>query len=87
MQKRLFVDAQAAIGERGFTVSLDRSDVQNGQLVVTRGRRRATLPWAKNQIWTDSAKVDLEGVVVFVPKLDRVFVPQQAVDWFARQFN
>jgi alkaline phosphatase len=85
LQRRLFVDARAALATQGYSVSLDRSDPQNGLLVVAKGEKRAKLPWAKNHLIIDHHPHDLEGIVVFSDKLDRVFIPQQAVDQLVRE--
>ncbi len=80
LQRRLFVDAEATLTAHGHRIRMDRSDPHNGQLVVEKGANRARLPWAKNQLLFAQKSHDLEGLVVFADKLNRVFVPQQAID-------
>jgi len=85
LQRRLFVDAAPVLSERGYVVTLDRSDPTNGQLIVTKGDLRVRLPWAKNILVADQQTVTLEGLVIYANKLGRVFVPQQAVNWILRE--
>jgi alkaline phosphatase len=86
LQTRLFVDLQTPLTESGYAVSLDRSDPKNGQLVVSKGNRRARLPWAKNQVIIEEQRTfTLEGIVVFSEELSRVFGPAQALTIIRRE--
>lgn len=84
-QRRLFVDADATLTKRGYDVQLDRRDPHNGQLIVVKGTHRAELPWAKNLLVIGQSAHELEGLVVFAERLNRVFVPQQAIDSVVQQ--
>lgn len=80
LNKRLFVEAGAAFGALGYQVALDKTDAANPVLVVTKGGAKAELPVSKNLLKIGEKTVDLEGIVVRAEKLDKVYVPQQAID-------
>jgi alkaline phosphatase len=75
LQVRLFVDLSTELRQAGYVVALDRSDAANGKLVVSKGNRKAYLPWAKNQLIIEQRVIPLEGIVVFSENLNRVFGP------------
>lgn len=86
IDERLFVRADRAFTDLGATVRIDRTDPQNPALVVEQGMVRALLPFSKD-IMTISAAgraktYDLEGLTVYAPNTQRVYVPQQAVKLF-----
>ena len=80
LNKRLFVDAFATFSAMGYQASLDKTDPANPVLVVKKGEAKAELPTSKNLLKLPSRTVELEGVVVRADQLEKVFVPQQAVD-------
>jgi alkaline phosphatase len=80
INKILFVEASAAFQTSGFTTSIDRTDPTNPVLVVTKGEAAALLPLAKNIVLVNGKTVELEGIVVLAEKLDKVFLPRQAID-------
>jgi alkaline phosphatase len=87
LNRRLFVDAAAAFGALGYQVALDKTDAANPVLVVTKGTAKAELPTSKNLLKLGGRTVDLEGLVVRAEKLDKVFVPQQAIDLVKAEFK
>lgn len=80
INRRLFVDAGEAFQAEGFSTAIDRTDVTNPLLVVCKGEAKAVLPLAKNIVVVDAKTIELEGLVVLAEKLDRVFLPRQAID-------
>lgn len=80
INKRLFVDASAAFQAEGYSTTIDRSDATNPVLVVSKGEARARLPLAKNVVLVNNKAIELEGIVVLAEKLDKVFLPRQAID-------
>jgi alkaline phosphatase len=80
INKRLFVEASAAFRAAGLSSIIDRSDATNPVLVVSKGEAKARLPLAKNQVWVNGKIIELEGIVVLAEKLDKVFLPAQAVE-------
>ncbi len=80
INKRLFVEASAAFQAAGFSTAIDKSDVTNPVLVVSKGEATARLPLAKNLVLVNAKTIELEGVVVLAEKLDKVFLPRQAID-------
>jgi alkaline phosphatase len=83
LNQRLFVEAKAGFAAAGFEAALDKSDPANPVLVVTKGAARATLPLAKNLLILNGKTVELEGVVTYAEKLDKVYVPRQAIELVA----
>ena len=71
---RLFVEAEGAFP--GVDVSIDRSDKHNPVAVIGPAR----LPVNKNLLLMDGGTHLLEGVVVYIPATDRVYLPRQAVE-------
>jgi alkaline phosphatase len=80
INKRLFVEASAAFQAAGFTTAIDRTDATNPVLVVGKNGAAARLPLAKNLVLVNDKVIELEGVVVLAEKLDKVFLPKQAID-------
>jgi alkaline phosphatase len=80
LNARLFVEAAAGFSAAGFETSLDRTDPANPVLVVQKGSARATLPLSKNLLIMNGKTIPLEGIVVLAEKLDKVYLPRQAID-------
>lgn len=87
LNERLFVEAGAAFSPVGFTISVDKSDATNPVLVVSKGASEARFPFSKNYVLVNGKTIDLEGVVVSVEKLDKVYVPAQAVTVLKDEFR
>ena len=79
LNERLFVEDGAAFTPEGFTFTVDKSDATNPVLVVSRGASKARLPFSKNVVLVNGKTIELEGLVVSAEKLDKVYVPAQAV--------
>lgn len=80
LNRRLFVDAQEAFGDLGYQTVMKQTEPGNFTLFVTKGESAAELPVSKNLLEVGGRTVELEGLVVRAEKLDKVFVPRQAVD-------
>ena len=80
INRRLFVDAASAFLTAGFSTVIERTDPTNPVLVVSRGEAKARLPLSKNLVLVNGKVIELEGIVVLAEKLDKVFVPRQAVE-------
>jgi alkaline phosphatase len=80
INKRLFVEASTAFQGAGFSSTIDTTDPANPVLVAARGEATARLPLAKNILQVNGKTIELEGVVVHAEKLDKVFLPGQAID-------
>lgn len=80
LNRRLFVDAQEAFGDLGYQTVMKQTEPGNFTLFVTKGEAAAELPVSKNLLEVGGRTVELEGLVVRAEKLDKVFVPRQAVD-------
>jgi alkaline phosphatase len=78
LTRRLFVDATQAFG--GGRVMIDRRDPANPVVSITAGATVAELPVNKNLLKIGGKIRTLEGVVVYAPNTDRVYVPLQAVN-------
>ena len=77
LNQRLFVEASKAF--EGGKATLDKSDPGNPVLKVELNGWNAELPVNKNIVKTGERVVELEGVVVYAPKTEKVYVPMQAV--------
>ncbi|MDK9706556.1 MAG: alkaline phosphatase [Desulforhopalus sp.] len=77
---RLFVEASAAFRDAGFSATIDKTDPANPLLVVCEGQARARLPLSKNIVQVNGKTIELEGIVALAEKLDKVYLPRQAVD-------
>jgi alkaline phosphatase len=84
---RLFVEASVAFKAAGFSTTIDRSDTTNPVLLVSKGNATARLPLAKNLVLVNARAIELEGIVVFAEKLDKVFLPSQAIDIVKSELN
>jgi len=80
LNKRLFVEADAAFAAAGLEVALDKTDPANPVLVVKKGDAKAEFPLAKNLLIMNGKTVELEGIVVLAEKLGKVYLPKQGVD-------
>lgn len=80
INQRLFVEASAAFQAAGFAIAIDRTDPANPVLTVSRGKATARLPLAKNLVQVNGKAIELEGLVVLAEKLDKVFLPRQAIE-------
>jgi len=80
LNRRLFVDAEASFAAAGLSTSVDRTDPLNPVLVVTGGAAVARLPLSRNVLMMGGTTRELEGLVVRAEKLDKVYVPRQAVE-------
>ncbi len=79
LNERLFVEASAAFTSAGFEFKVDKSDDKNRVLVVSKGASVARLPFSKNVMLVNGKTIELEGLVVSADKLDKVYVPAQAI--------
>jgi len=80
LNQRLFVEAGEGFTAAGLATRLDKSDPANPVLVVSKGAAEARLPLAKNLLLLNGKTVELEGLVIYAEKLDKVFVPRQAIE-------
>jgi alkaline phosphatase len=80
LNKRLFVDAIEALKAAGIEAAVDKSDAANPVLVVKKGDKTVSLPCSKNLVLVGSKTTELEGLVLYVDKLDKAFAPAQAVN-------
>jgi alkaline phosphatase len=87
LSQRLFIDLAGELTKEGYAVSLDQTDARNGKLVVTKGNRSASLPFAKNLVLIGEQAIPLEGVVVYIEPLHRVFGPAEAVTVIRRELQ
>jgi len=72
--------ASAAFQAAGFSTTIDKSDAKNPVLVVSKGAAKARLPLSKNLVLLNNKTIELEGIVVLAEKIDKVFLPRQAIE-------
>lgn len=77
---RLFVEASAAFQIANFSTTIDRTDPTDRVSVVSRGQVIARLPLVKNLVLMNGKTLELAGIVVLAERLDKVFLPSQAID-------
>jgi alkaline phosphatase len=80
INRRLFTEASSAFQTAGFSTAIDRTDAANPVLVVSKDQAEARLPISKNIVLVNAKTIELEGIVVLAEKLDKVFLPTQAID-------
>jgi alkaline phosphatase len=87
LNEELFVDVEVAYGDDISTpegaLYLNMEDSNNPVLEITISSNLYTLETSKDILVTPSSEVDLNGIVVYAPQLDTVFIPQEAVDLIA----
>ncbi len=84
---RLFVEAGAGFSAVGFETAIDMADPVNPVLVATKGEKTARLPLSKNLLLVNGKTIPLEGIVVLAEKLDKVYVPRQAIDVVSKELK
>ncbi|QLH75667.1 MAG: alkaline phosphatase [Methanomassiliicoccales archaeon] len=78
--KNLFIDANATFVSMGATVRFDVSDPANPVLVVEKpGLKTMRLHYHKDVITIDGKDIILNGVIIASPKVQKVWVPMDAV--------
>lgn len=77
LNQRLFVEAGKVFGEH--QVSLDKTDPNNPVARIRFGDKLAALPVNKNILMIDDRLITLEGVVVYAPDTNKVYLPLQGV--------
>lgn len=87
INQRLFVEAASSFAAAGFATRIDRSDANNPVLLVSKGQAQAHLPLAKNLVLVNGKTIELEGIVVLTEKLDKVFLPKQAIELVAAELK
>lgn len=80
MTGRLYQRADTLLEPKGMTVTVDKTDPENLVLVVKSGDKTAKLPFSKNICQIGSTNFKLEGLVIFAPKTERVYVPFQTLE-------
>lgn len=77
---RLYQRADLLLEPKGMTVTIDKTDPENLALEVKSGDKTAILPVSKNICKIGATEHKLEGLVVYVSKTDKVFVPMQTLE-------
>jgi alkaline phosphatase len=74
---RLFAEARQFFPKDA--VQLDRANPKNPAVRISYQERQAELPVNTNILNLDGRQVDLEGIVVYIPETDKIYIPLQAV--------
>lgn len=77
---RLYQRADWLLETKGMDVSIDKTDPENPELTVKSGDKTAKLPFSKNICQIGSKSYNLEGLVVFAPKTERVYIPLNTLE-------
>lgn len=75
---KLFVEANKLFV--GATTYIDKSDTANPVLIIEKGLFKAKLPANKNIIEIGNQIYQMNGLTIYVPDTDRVYVLQQALE-------
>lgn len=78
--RRLFVEAQEAMGRLGGTARVDWTDKNNPVLLLEKGGVRAELPFSKNLIKIGKQVIEMDGLTVLAPVTGKAYIPRQALD-------
>lgn len=78
LNRRLFLDAARVFGRANTRI--DKSDPQNPVVRIDYEGRKAELPVNKNWLIMDGKARRVEGVVVYLEKREKVYLPLQAVN-------
>ena len=76
--EELFVQAEQAFKNKNAAVKLDRSDINNTKLIVTKGKDTLEIFESKNYVLLNGQKVAVKGVSLNI--LDKFYVSKDTVD-------
>jgi alkaline phosphatase len=84
IDREVFVDAEEAFGGIGTSVRIEKRDPVNPVLIIEKKGSYAEMPFSKDIIRTgaDRKEYRMEGVTVFSPRTNKVYIPKQAVSIF-----
>lgn len=74
---RLFVEARQHFPSEA--VQLDRTDPNNLLIRISYQGREGVLPVNKNVLTMNGQEIPLEGIVVYIPETDKIYLPLQAI--------
>jgi alkaline phosphatase len=80
MDQRLFSPAQQLFKPLGVRLSIDQSDPLHPALIVEKGALRLEFPFSQNIMKKGEQIYEMEGLTVFAPKAERVYLPRQALE-------
>lgn len=78
IDRRLFVWAVDLFRPLGAKLSIDKSDLANPALIAEKGAVRLEFPFSTNVMKKGDQIFEMEGLTVFAPKTERVYLPRQA---------
>ena len=76
----LFVEAASAFAAKGATLALDESEKANPVLVATKGKAEIRIPRNKDYVFVNGARVDVDGVNVYIADTNNWYVSKKAVE-------
>jgi alkaline phosphatase len=81
---RLFADACTIFGDA--TLAIDTAGVESseGYLTVSKNAKQAVFPFFKNIMIIGHDTIPFEGITVYSPNANRVFLPEKAAELFAK---
>ena len=89
VDRKLFVDAEAAFRKIGAKTRITHIDSSNPMLIVERQGKYAELPLSKDiiKMRTDKKEYRMEGITILSPLTKKVFVPLDAISLFSGTLN
>jgi alkaline phosphatase len=80
IDNRLFSPAQQLFQPLGAKLSIDQSNPFQSALIVEKGALRLEFPFSQNIMKKGDQVFEMEGLTVFAPKAERVYLPRQAAE-------
>jgi alkaline phosphatase len=81
---RLFADASTIFGDATLTIDTAGVGMSKGYLSVQKNEKRAVFPFFKNIMIIGQDTIPLEGITVYSPNANRVFLPEKTAKLFAK---
>jgi alkaline phosphatase len=80
VDRRLFVWAGDLFRPLGAKLSIDKGNPGDPALIVEKGAVRLEFPFSKNIMKRGEETAEMEGLTIFAPRTERVYLPRQAAE-------
>ena len=87
LNRKLFVEAGEAFAALGCQAAIDKHNPANPVILVRKGDAAAIIPLAKNQIRVNGKTLSFNGIAVLADKLEKAYLPEEAVEMTAAEMN
>lgn len=79
MTSALFQDASVVAQNRGITMEIDKTNPENISLKFKKDSVTAELPSAKNIVKAGGTSYTFNGLTIYSPKTERMYIPEEAI--------